>query len=221
MEEESKAKLENLKKLIPKIQEDALQDYYKMFYKKWLYFLVCLAFGLIAGYFVSLGLPSNFISVSNTASDIAKTLIAPSITINGLFVTFLPIIGFFYISDIKESQKEDEAAFREDTKEFKAEEDLKTVNSALVFRHTYWYNLRVGVLKYVRLHVVISLFSLIILIFAYIVLSPKTFVAVDIFLLLSILSGIFPIILAALTKPTLVLYTVIKLPIPKGNNQKN
>jgi hypothetical protein len=126
---------------------------------------------------------------------------------NGLFVAFVPVISFFYIAEIKEIQKRSEEDLLEDKKQFTEAEDLKVADSALNLVRAFWHNYRTGVLKYTRTFLIVSLVSLFSLLFLYMALDSGLFITIDIFLLFSILCGIFPIVSTALDRPTLKLKT--------------
>jgi hypothetical protein len=69
--------------------------------------LVIVLIGLIACSFGLVGVLSQNQTVA--INNLASSLIAPSITMNGLFITFTPVIAFFFLSEIKDLEKESEA----------------------------------------------------------------------------------------------------------------
>lgn len=209
MSEESKKKIEDMKGTISELKKFAFKNYHWFLLKKWLLIvgglLIGLFVGLVVSYFVPT--PSSAHFPQSKIDDIAKSVISPSITMNGLFVAFVPVISFFYIAEIKEIQKRSEEDLLEDKKQFTEAEDLKVVDSALNLVRAFWHNYRTGVLKYTRTYLIVSLVSLFSLLFLYVALDSGLFITIDIFLLISILCGIFPIISTALDRPTLKLKT--------------
>lgn len=204
--QEKKRKLEFMERVKPEIEEWASVNYHRKFLKQWLYCITCIAIGVSLAFVLLNVLPLHVEPL--TALEIesaARTIFAPSITMNGLFITFVPVISFFYMAEIKEEQGRNEEAFRGDTKEFTKEEDLKVVRAVLSLVHAFWHNFRAGVLSYTRSYLIVSLLSLFALLILYIGLSPAQFVLADILLLMTILTGILPIINVALYKPVLEL----------------
>ena len=140
-------------------------------------------------------------------ADIAKSIIAPSITMNGLFTTFFPVIGFFYVAEIDGKRKEGEAEIKEQVEDYienyfeaSREDDLKIFNHTLELTHTFWENLRNGFLKYIATCIIVSVLSLLSLLLLYVFLSPAQFILFDIPLLSTIAIGILPIIQVAMIK---------------------
>jgi hypothetical protein len=210
-----KKDIEEMKNRMPELKRLAFSNYYWALLKQW---LTAIGF-IIAG--VSLGVVLSFIAPplpnlplsSSNIQDIAKTIIAPSITTYGFFLTSVPVISFFYIQEIKEEQKQVMASLLEEKKRFTDEEDLKIVNSAYTYSDTFWYNLRIGVLKYVRTYLIVgvsALFSLTYLYFLLSLVNAALFILIDISLMVIILTGIVPIVNVALSKPArkLVRYVI-------------
>ena len=83
------------------------------------------------------------------------------------------------------------------------------IDSVYNLYYTYWHNVRSGILKYIRTLITISLFSLFILIWLYVVVNSAVFMTIDIFLLITILLGVLPIINLALYEPPLKLVRYI------------
>ena len=140
--------------------------------------------------------------------NLIPTIIAPSITISGLFITLTPVISFFFLSEAKEMEKEG----REDKEKIRKEigDDKKAImelDNMVKYEHVFFHNLRSGILNYVRTYVSIALFSLFILLGTYIINSGLFFIS-DILILALLLTGVFPIISVALYKPVLALVTI-------------
>src|SRR5665647_2297084 len=104
--------LEILRKKNSELKKVAFQNYHYVLLKKWLFGLAFVGLGVLIGlltYLVPTGnLITGVVSTANASAidNLAKTLIAPSITMNVLFITFIPVIGFFFLSEIKEMEKE-------------------------------------------------------------------------------------------------------------------
>ena len=207
--DKKKKDIEDMKKRIPKLKKLAFENYYRVLLKQWLIPIGFVVIGSFIGLVVAPFVPLP--SLSSTPSDIqniAETVIAPSITMCGLFITFVPVISFFYIQELKEEQKEAIESLQEEKKRFSEEEDLRIVNSVYDLVHTFWYNLRIGILKYVRTYLIVAIFTLFFIAYLYIILSlvsAALFIVTDICLLVIILSGVFPIIKVALLKPARIL----------------
>jgi len=83
------------------------------------------------------------------------------------------------------------------------------IDSAYDLSYTFWHNVRSGVLRYVRTYLVVSILSLFVLLYLFVVASSALFLLADLCLLLFILTGVFPIIDVALYKPALKLVRYI------------
>lgn len=206
--DEKKKEIEEMKKKIPELEEIAFKNYHWVLLKAWLLFIILIPIGLILGIVVFHFIPVDISPLEpSKIEEIAKTLIAPSVTMNGLFIAFVPVISFFYIEEIKENQKDVKEGLQEEKKRFKENEDLKTIDYFFDLAFTLWHNIRSGVLKYTRTYLSVSILSLFYLVIFYVALSPIIFMLADACLLIIILTGVFPIINFALYKPTLKLRT--------------
>lgn len=204
-ENNTKKLIEEMRKRTPKLEKDANEDFYRLLLRKWLsvigvVFIIMVSLGIILSFFVSI----SPLSSSNT-QDIAKTIIAPSITSYGFFLTSVPVISFFYAQEIKEDQKETIEVY-EELKKIVTGEDLKIVNSFSLLFNTILHNLRIDILRYVRTYLITSIIALFSAIYLYVILTfvnAERFIVIDFSLLIIILLGIFPIISIALsTAPT-------------------
>ena len=201
--------LEHLKNENVKLKEAAFKNYHYVLLKKWLIIIGAVFAGFFIGLAVSYFSPSAVSSNGQTLFEsLTPTLIAPSITVNGLFITLTPVISFFFLSEIKDMEKES----REDEEEIRKEigddkEALKELDNMVKYEHVFFHNLRSGILNYVRTYVSIALVSLFILLMTYVLNSVLFFVA-DILILGVLLTGVFPIISVALYKPVLTLVTI-------------
>lgn len=211
MVQENKNTIENMKKYIVDIKKWAFKNYHWVLLKQWLMIIGSLLVGvflaIIIIYFVPM--PTNLHYSQSKIDDIAKSVISPSITMNGLFVAFVPVISFFYIAEIRDRQKQAEEDLLEVRKQFTEAEDLKVIDSASTLVDAFWHNYRTGVLRYTRSYLATSIVSLFVLLFLYMSLDSGLFITIDLFLLFSILSGVFPIMAVALDRPSLKLKTYV------------
>lgn len=212
MSEENKKLIEDIKKDLPEAKKMAFRNYHWYLLRTWLIFISTFIITLIIGFIIGFYAPSPTSINVIDFEDIAKTLIAPSVTMNGLFITIVPVVAFFYMAEIKDNQKEEEEQFRELKKDFKEDEDLKVINTARGLTHAFYHNFKSGILRYVRTFLFVSLMLLITLLTLYVGLShsmPSLFVLFDTIVLLTVFTGVFPIIAYALYSPTLKLKTYI------------
>ena len=211
--DEKAKEIEEMRKKIPELEESAFKNYHWVLLKIWLKMIAMIGFGLFLGILAITFIPFPPVTPIEPSKieEMARVLLAPSITMNGLFITFVPIISFFYIEEIKEQQKTILDLWTEQEKKLEREDDLEVVNRFYGLDHILRHNIRSGVLKYTKTYITISLFSLFFILQLYILLSPALFILVDTTLLLIIFTGIFPIISIALYKPALRL---VKYVIP-------
>lgn len=204
IEEKKRKELAFIESAKPQLKKWASVNYHRKLLKQWLYSIVGIATGGVLGLVLSHILPfqGGPLLTASEIENLARAFVAPSITMNGLFITFVPVISFFYMAEIKEDERRNEEAFQEDMKEI-TEENLKALRSLLSLAHAFWHNFRAGILRYTRSYLIVSLLSLFALLILYIALSPAQFVFADILLLATILTGVFPIINVALNKPIL------------------
>lgn len=206
--------IEEMKKKLPELEESAFKNYHWVLLRIWLIMIALIGFVLLLGLLMDIFV--HFPPVTpldpSEIEEMARVLLAPSITMNGLFITFVPIISFFFIEEVKEHQKIILELWTEQEKRFERGEDLEVVNRFYGLEHILGHNIRSGVLRYTRTYLIISLFSLFFILQLYILLSPALFILFDTTLLLIIFTGIFPIISIALYKPALRL---VKYVIPE------
>ena len=209
----TKSTLEWLRKENSDLKESAFKNYHYVLLKKWLLIIGIISASGVIGFII--GLAMSFSSSSTSSIDLTlfdslnKTIIAPSITIMGLFITFTPVICFFFLSELKEIEKES----NEDTEKirkavFGEEEEIAELEIRTKYENVFFYNFRSGILKYLQTYVTIALFSLLFVLLAYVGLSSVLFIFTDILILAFLLTGIFPIISVALYKPSLTLLTI-------------
>lgn len=129
---------------------------------------------------------------------------------NGLFITFTPVIAFFFLSEIKEMEKESQANSEKIKKivdQEGEEEALNEFNHMVNYEHAFFHNFRSGLIKYVGTYITLALGSLLLLFFTYALLSSPFFLITDIMVLVILLVGVFPIVSVAFNKPVLTLIT--------------
>jgi hypothetical protein len=207
---QNKSVLDILREKNCELKKAAFKNYHKVLLGKWLMGLAFVAVGAVIGLVISNLIPASAIySNASTLDNLTKTIVAPSLTMNGLFVTFIPVIGFFFLSEIKEMEKE----AREDSDRLaknvgKQEEAKIEIEKRVKYEHAFFYNFKTGILNYIRSYVTIALASLLFLLFAYALFSSALFLIADILALVVLLVGIYPIISVALNKPALTLVTI-------------
>jgi hypothetical protein len=211
--------LEILQKKNTELKKMAFRNYHHVLLKKWFIGLVVVvvsfSFGLILGSFIS----GKTVSLDTSSIDnLTKTIITPSMTMNGLFVTFIPVISFFFLSEIKEMEKESKTDSEKLSKKYGDQGIVKNeIEKRIKYEHAFFHNFRTGILNYVRTYVTIGLVSLLFLLFSYVFLSSILFLILDIEVLAILLFGIYPIISVALYKPSLTLVTI---PLKDGEQQE-
>lgn len=202
--------LEWLKRTNSKLKVEAFKNYHYILLKKWILSLGLVIIGLI------IGLATGYFDLINISpieptliENLATTIIAPSITINGLFITITPVISFFFLSEAKEMEKESRQELEEIKEDIGEEKEaLSEFENMVKYEHAFFYNLRCGILNYVRTYITIALSSLLFLFMAYVLLNPPLFLLADVIVVVILLTGIFPIISIALYKPGLTLVTI-------------
>jgi uncharacterized protein YacL len=99
--------LEQLKNESSKLKEVAFKNYHYVLLKKWLLIVGIVFIGFFIGLAISYFSSSSASFNGQTSFDsLIPTIIAPSITISGLFITLTPVISFFFLSETKEMEKE-------------------------------------------------------------------------------------------------------------------
>lgn len=220
----TKSTLEWLKNENAGLKKAAFDNYFHVLVKIWLKLLgfVCLgALITIPVGFILAGTPITFNLINsalNTISinDSIKTIIGPSIAINGLFITFMPVICFFFLSQLKEVEKESKSKTEEIKREIAyEEEEWAEVEVRVKYERAFFHNLRCGVLNYLQTFVTAGLFCLIFLIAAFVMLAPAIFMVVDIILLLLLFTGVSPVVMVALNESKLRPVTIFLKAGPK------
>jgi hypothetical protein len=196
------------------MRELAERNWHRWLLKYWFYSVVAISVSVSIGFVIGYAIEPQLSQIvtplePSEVLDRTKILFGPSITILGISVAFMPVISFFLVNDLKEGKensmeqwKEKEAKFKEN-KELATEENLRLVNNYCAFDYSSWVNVICGVMQYARTFISASLLSMIILIVAFIGAPSGWFVLVDIWLLTSMLMGIFPILSMAFHKPAL------------------
>jgi hypothetical protein len=213
MSEETKEKIDNIRRYIEDLEKWVQTDVRWLLLRKWLIYVGFVPIGLILGYAIAyfrlIPIPISSYPTQSQTNDIAKSIIAPSITMNGLFIAFVPVIAFFFVAEIRDKQKSMEEDLLEERKQFSEAEDLKLFDSAFSLVNAFWHNFRVGVLNYTHAYLTFSMFSLFFLLLSYLGLDSGLFMLVDLILLVLVLGGVFPIVDAALSEPSLKLKTYV------------
>lgn len=217
--EEHKKNVDFIKKKIPELKEmvSASKNIYRLYLNRWLKLLAISWLGFGGGfslYYFSPFPKSNFSLLQ--IGNIANSIFDPSVTVAGIVIGFFPVVGFFYLSEMKDSQTRGEKEiekqinfglksqdYGEPTELEYDEEDMNNLNEGFSLLHKFWENLRAGLLNYMAIYLVVAIFALFALLISFIVLSltnPTFFIAINMLLLATILSGILPVIQVALMK---------------------
>ena len=163
------------------------------------------AAAIVTVFGISYVLPSPAAPVSEASvQTFTNSFIGPSVTIIGLFITFVPLIGFFLVNQLKEQRKDFEADIAE-TEESAPEickncEAKELVKQSSKIVGVYYKNFTVGVLKYVETFSIVAISSLLFVPLLYFSFNSRNFLSVD-FLLLGLLAcGVYPVVSVALHK---------------------
>lgn len=219
--DEKSREMEELRKDIQDLQEEAKRDYYGEMISIWkravamLNGIPLLAFLLLVliSYFSPLPkIPVDFTKLAKVASDI----FVATITINGVLTGVVPIISFFFISEIKEHYHEIKEDLEKDRTEDPDEKQRLTRSKDNLY-YVVTNNLRSSILKYAKTYITSSILFEVFLILTYALIAEYEimsglYIIFDIAVLSSLVFGIFPIIEIALFRPTLRLVQYI---IPK------
>ena len=219
--DEKSRETEELRKDIRDLQEEAKRDYYGEMISSWkravailivIPLLVILLLVLISYFFPLPKIPVDFTKQAKVASDI----FVATITINGVLTGVVPIISFFFISEIKEHYHEIKEDLEKDRTE-DSDEKQKLTRSKDTLLYVVTNNLRSGILKYAKTYITTSILFQVILIATYAVIAEYEtmsglYIFFDISVLNSLVFGIIPIIDIALFRPALRLVQYI---IPK------
>jgi hypothetical protein len=189
--------------LLVEHEKQSRKNYFRFLIRQWLILIGCVCAVFLVGFIVIEYLYSqNLILTSSITLDTAKVLVGPCITINGLLITLMPVIAFFCVREVEESQKINDDRLKD--KEGKRDPGIGLIVTQIrVYMRQTSHNTKVGVLKYVRVHIIVSLISLLILILGYVGLTstnPLYFIGIDFILLSLLVSGVLPIISVALSE---------------------
>lgn len=217
--EEHKKNVDFMRNKIPWLKKmvSASKDNYRVYLNRWLKLLAVFWLGFGGGFLLYYFSPLPKLNPSSLQiGNIANSIFDPSVTVAGIVTGFFPVVGFFYLSEMKESQTTGEKEiekqidfclssrnYGEPPELEYNEEDLNNLNEGFSLLHEFWKNLRAGLLNYMAIYLIIAIFALFALLISYILLSllhPIFFIAIDMLLLATTLSGIFPVIQVALMK---------------------
>jgi len=225
----SKNQVDEDKKELQELNEELLKEaiaeknIFRIMVKYWgIETLVIVGLNLLALFLTWALAAANLITIPHLNIDpskvekIASDIFTASITVNGLFIGFVPLISFFFIGEVKESQNEIEQSLKEKREKSSDDETKKLIGKASDLYYVIFFNLRSGILKYLQAYVGVSILSEFFLIYFYISTGfsgiSSLFMFIDINLLLIIIAGLMPLIAVALHRPTfqLVRYLVVE-----------
>jgi hypothetical protein len=209
-----------MKDRIPFLEKQIDKDWRKWLVKLWIICVICVngfgALGLVISYSVT-----SYFSLSNTTtllvnnyelinsmdpSQVSSVVLAPTITIIGLIVGFMPVLSFFYITDLKENQRELRAKrihFKRTLirKDLANKNNLELVEKYFEYRRTVISNKIVGILSFVSIFVISSLAILVGIILSYSVFNGEVSLMIDIAMIFSVATGVMLILQMMRNKP--------------------
>lgn len=156
----------------------------------------------------------SVVTVSLTRLEtLGSDIFTATITVIGLIIGFLPIIGFFYLGEIKERRKEIKSSLLADSAG--KSEAIKHLVDGIDYLYDVIANhLESAVKKYMSINVIASAVAVFVIIFLYVSSgitgtadSLESFILVCIFTVLPIVYGIFPLVALAFYAPS---YKVIQ-----------
>jgi hypothetical protein len=193
------------------LKKAAFDNYHRKFLIKWLIGWGGVGAGALITFFVAaLGFIPITPTEPSTIIGAGNSLIAPSITMNGLFITFTPVIAFFFLSELKEMKTASEIQ----TEKMKAlididdGEALVEFSKRVKYESAFFHNFRSGLIKYIGTYLTIAIGCLFVLFFGYLFFSATFFLLIAIFVLVALLLGVFPVVTSALSSTPLTLVTI-------------
>jgi len=176
-------------------------------------FLFELTLFLISVY-LSFAETQSVVTISLTRLEtLGSDIFIAAITIMGLIIGFLPIIGFFYLGEIKEHRKEIESSLLAD-KAGKSDDIRQMVDHIDYLYDVIANHLENTVKKYMLINVIASAITIFVIIFSYVsfgitdtVDSLESFIIVSIYAVVPMVHGIFPLVGLAFYAPS---YKVIQ-----------
>ena len=210
---EENKELEKLRKDVVELQKSAERNWHWLLLKYWLIQILYLGFVPIG--LLVIGIIAHFVTLPITLPSpiepsrieaIAIVVFNATVTINALFIGFVPLISFFFVREIREREHGLEQNWEKELKEIKGEK-LKLTNAYYNLFLMTMHNIRSGVLRYTRTYVTISVFLQFILIFFYILTIGYEIAGLCIMIIVSILyiivAGLLPLVGLALYEPAL------------------
>lgn len=192
--------IKTMEQRIPELRKTALIDFGKNLLLAWLKSLAFVFVGVVLSLIVS-----HFVTIpispfeESKIEDIAKALIGPILSMNGLLIAFVPVIGFFYINEVKEEQRETKEQLDDARKRHKRKEDVAVISQVYGFSSMIHYNLRVSTQRYLTVYLTVGLVLSFLLVYLYI-LSSSLFLLTGLLDLIVLLFGIPPILNVALRR---------------------
>jgi hypothetical protein len=222
-EETRNKRIIRLSEQLPEMKERAFRNYFFKLVKYWSILIIgslAAPLFLLIIHLIGLYLGNPDLQFTYTTTDlkaIATSLFAPTITIIGLCITFLPVIIFFYLGNIREKQEKTEKRYRKLISSLSNPEDRKIAKLAYDYSHAYWHNFRVGILKYLRFYIVNILILLQTVVLFYVIQEQRYgyFLMLAIGVLYAAISGVVPIVQLALNQPGLKLRKYVKKVVEK------
>jgi uncharacterized membrane protein len=166
-------------------------------------FLFELLLFLISVYLSFAGAQSVATVSLTRLETLGSDIFTVSTTVIGLIIGFLPIIGFFYLGEIKEDRKKIESSLLAE-KAGKSDDVQQMVDGINHLYDVITNLLESAVKKYMLINVIASVLAVFVIIFSYVSLgitgtvdSLELFIIVSIFAVVPIVYGIFPLVALA------------------------
>jgi len=196
--------IKEMESIIKDFQEIAFTNYHRDLLKNWFLSIIGLSIGGILGIATAYLFPLSVEPLSQSKIDeVAKALLAPSITVSVLFISIIPTISFFYLNELRQMSDKyiKDLKIKRDIYHESPEKEL--IDKSIAYFLAFDNNLRAGLLRYIRNYLVISILSIMCIILLFIIVPTNYFVVLTILLLITIFTGIMPVFRLVFYRPYL------------------
>lgn len=218
---EDKKILEKIKKENEHLSNDVNKSFHRILLKYWIIMATLTSLSLFVGFIagkitydqgISTGIP---VFEPEKLKEISSILFQGTLAVNALSIGFLPVVGFFFVKELRDIRKDFQEEWDNETKEENSE-----TQKLLETKHTLYYllfhNIRVGVLRYIQTYLGVTIFLQFAFIFSFVFLSGYElygwFFIVDFIVLTIVIEGLFPLINVSLNQPSM---KIIRYIIPE------
>jgi len=184
-------------------KKDLFETKYSLFKElngKWRRFVFIVVFLLSLSLMGATILAFFVVDLSASMETVAKSLIAPSITINGLCLTLFPVITFFFVNGTRhymnDLEKLRERMMGKIHNAGADQKNLKIVEEYYAYEYAFANNVISDTFRYARKYELYSLVSLPSLIILFLVCSSNYafFIIIDVAVISMLILGIMPIL---------------------------